>query len=186
MSSAAGPAALPPGSATRALHVELPSQQRRLRHLRNIAARNIISKNGYRLLDTYFTLHLCDNTKIYKEFYKSEVIKNSLNPTWRSLDFGIMPDRLDTSVSCFVVRIWGGKKEHFQLLIEWKVNLDGLKYLGQQIHARNPNEIIFGLNDGYYGASYEQKDHSGTLKNSLLQVDQNCVRNSYDVFSLLR
>ncbi|NXA38071.1 UVRAG protein, partial [Eudromia elegans] len=159
---------------------------RRLRHLRNIAARNIINKNGYRLLDTYFTLHLCDNTKIYKEFYKSEVIKNSLNPTWRSLDFGIMPDRLDTSVSCFVVRIWGGKKEHYQLLIEWKVNLDGLKYLGQQIHARNPNEIIFGLNDGYYGASFEQKDHSGTLKNSLLQVDQNCVRNSYDVFSLLR
>lgn len=44
-----------------------------------------------------------------------------------------MPDRLDTSVSCFVVRIWGGKKEHFQLLIEWKVNLDGLKYLGQQV-----------------------------------------------------
>ncbi|KFQ37153.1 PREDICTED: UV radiation resistance-associated gene protein, partial [Merops nubicus] len=159
---------------------------RRLRHLRNIAARNIVNKNGYRLLDTYFTLHLCDNTKIYKEFYKSEVVKNSLNPTWRSLDFGIMPDRLDTSVSCFVVRIWGGKKEHFQLLIEWKVNLDGLKYLGQQIHARNPNEIIFGLNDGYYGASFEQKDHSGTLKNSLLQVDQNCVRNSYDVFSLLR
>ncbi|KAJ7409727.1 UV radiation resistance associated protein [Pitangus sulphuratus] len=186
MSSAAGPAALPPGSAARALHVELPSQQRRLRHLRNIAARNIINRNGYRLLDTYFTLHLCDNTKIYKEFYKSEVIKNSLNPTWRSLDFGLMPDRLDTSVSCFVVRIWGGKKEHFQLLIEWKVNLDGLKYLGQQIHARNPNEIIFGLNDGYYGASFEQKDHSGTLKNSLLQVDQNCVRNSYDVFSLLR
>jgi len=55
------------------------------------------------------------------------------NPTWRSLDFGIMPDRLDTSVSCFVVRIWGGKKEHFQHLIEWKVNLDGLKYLGQQV-----------------------------------------------------
>ncbi|NXK95526.1 UVRAG protein, partial [Formicarius rufipectus] len=160
--------------------------QRRLRHLRNIAARNIISRNGYRLLDTYFTLHLCDSARIYKEFYKSEVIKNSLNPTWRSLDFGLMPDRLDTSVSCFVVRIWGGKKEHFQLLIEWKVNLDGLKYLGQQIHARNPNEIIFGLNDGYYGASFEQKDHSGTLKNGLLQVDQNCVRNSYDVFSLLR
>ncbi|XP_019380521.1 PREDICTED: UV radiation resistance-associated gene protein [Gavialis gangeticus] len=179
MSSAAGPA-------NRAWHVELPSQQRRLRHLRNIAARNIVNRNGFRLLDTYFTLHLCDNTRIYREFYQSEVIKNSLNPTWRSLDFGLMPDRLDTSVSCFVVRIWGGKKEHYQLLIEWKVNLDGLKYLGQQIHARNPNEIIFGLNDGYYGASFEQKDHSGTQKNSLLQVDQNCVRNSYDVFSLLR
>ncbi|XP_030773671.1 UV radiation resistance-associated gene protein isoform X2 [Rhinopithecus roxellana] len=157
-----GPAAaLPPGSAARALHVELPSQQRRLRHLRNIAARNIVNRNGHQLLDTYFTLHLCSTEKIYKEFYRSEVIKNSLNPTWRSLDFGIMPDRLDTSVSCFVVKIWGGKENIYQLLIEWKVCLDGLKYLGQQ---------------GY----------SNAQKTVLLQVDQNCVRNSYDVFSLLR
>uniref|UniRef100_A0A671FSH9 UV radiation resistance associated n=1 Tax=Rhinolophus ferrumequinum TaxID=59479 RepID=A0A671FSH9_RHIFE len=157
-----GPAAaLPPGSATRALHVELPSQQRRLRHLRNIAARNIVNRNGHQLLDTYFTLHMCNTEKTYKEFYRSEVIKNSLNPTWRSLDFGLMPDRLDTSVSCFVVKIWGGKEDVYQLLIEWKVCLDGLKYLGQQ---------------GY----------SNAQKNILLQVDQNCVRNSYDVFSLLR
>ncbi|ERE78231.1 UV radiation resistance-associated protein [Cricetulus griseus] len=26
-----------------------------------------------------------------------------------------------------------------------------------QIHARNQNEIIFGLNDGYYGAPFEHK-----------------------------
>ncbi|XP_038285967.1 UV radiation resistance-associated gene protein isoform X3 [Canis lupus familiaris] len=182
-----GPAAsLPPGSAARALHVELPSQQRRLRHLRNIAARNIVNRNGHQLLDTYFTLHLCNTEKIYKEFYRSEVIKNSLNPTWRSLDFGIIPDRLDTSVSCFVVKIWGGKEDIYQLLIEWKVCLDGLKYLGQQIHARNQNEIIFGLNDGYYGAPFEHKGYPNAQKNILLQVDQNCVRNSYDVFSLLR
>ncbi|XP_075809428.1 UV radiation resistance-associated gene protein isoform X2 [Microtus pennsylvanicus] len=96
-----------------------------------------------------------------------------------------MPDRLDTSVSCFVVKIWGGKDDAYQLLIEWKVYLDGLKYLGQQIHARNQNEIIFGLNDGYYGAPFEHKGHSHVQKN-ILQVDQNCVRNSYDVFSLLR
>ncbi|XP_041513050.1 UV radiation resistance-associated protein isoform X2 [Microtus oregoni] len=96
-----------------------------------------------------------------------------------------MPDRLDTSVSCFVVKIWGGKDDAYQLLIEWKVYLDGLKYLGQQIHARNQNEIIFGLNDGYYGAPFEHKGHTHVQKN-ILQVDQNCVRNSYDVFSLLR
>ncbi|XP_029424700.1 UV radiation resistance-associated gene protein isoform X3 [Nannospalax galili] len=180
-----GPAALPPGSTSRALHVELPSQQRRLRHLRNIAARNIVNRNGYQLLDTYFTLHLCSSEKICKEFYRSEVIKNSLNPTWRSLDFGIMPVRLDTSMSCFVVKIWGGKDDTYQLLIEWKVCLDGLKYLGQQIHARNQNEIVFGLNDGYYGAPFEHKGHLNVQKN-ILQVDQNCVRNSYDVFSLLR
>ncbi|XP_063807313.1 UV radiation resistance-associated gene protein isoform X1 [Pseudophryne corroboree] len=192
--SVLAPAAMPPGvgmvagpaAVSRSLHVELHSQQRRLRHLRNIAARNIVSKNGYRLLDTYFTLHLCDGSKICREFYKSEVVKDSLNPTWRSLDFGLMPDRLDTSVSCFVVRIWGGKKDVYRLLIEWKVNLDGLKYLGPQIHACNPNEIIFGLNDGYYGASFESKSNTESCRNSHLQVEQNAVRNSYGVFSLLR
>uniref|UniRef100_A0A672H879 C2 domain-containing protein n=1 Tax=Salarias fasciatus TaxID=181472 RepID=A0A672H879_SALFA len=173
-------------SSSRALHVELTSQQRRLRHLRSIAARNIVNRNGSPLLDTYFTLHLCLGERISRDFYKSEVIRDSLNPTWRSLDFGMLPDLLDTSVSCFVVRIWGGQGEQYQLLIEWKVNLDGLRYTGQQIRSRNPNEIIFGLNDGYYAADFDHKDQSERKKNSLLQVDQSAVRNSYSVFSLLR
>uniref|UniRef100_A0A8C6TSP6 UV radiation resistance associated gene n=1 Tax=Neogobius melanostomus TaxID=47308 RepID=A0A8C6TSP6_9GOBI len=160
--------------------------QRRLRHLRSIAARNIVNKNGSPLLDTYFTLHLCLGDRISRDFYKSEVIRDSLNPTWRSLDFGMLPDLLDTSVSCFVVRIWGGQEEHYQLLIEWKVNLDGLRYTGQQIRSRYPNEIIFGLNDGYYAADFDHKDSSERKKNSLLQVEQTAVRNSYSVFSLLR
>ncbi|XP_051881643.1 UV radiation resistance-associated gene protein isoform X1 [Pristis pectinata] len=171
---------------SRAVHVELTSQQRRLRHLRSIAARNIVNKNGSHLLDTYFSLHLCDDKKIFKAFYTSEVVKDSLNPTWRSLDFGLMPDRLDTSVSCFLVRIWGGKKGQYHPIIEWRVNLDGLKYLGQQIRARNPNEVIFGLNDGYYGTPFDHKDLTEKKRTSLLQVDQSSVRNSYSVFSLLR
>ncbi|XP_065115740.1 UV radiation resistance-associated gene protein [Paramisgurnus dabryanus] len=183
----AGSAVSNPGAtSSRVLHVELTSQQRRLRHLRSIAARNIVNKNGSPLLDTYFTLHLCQDDRISRDFYKSEVIRDSLNPTWRSLDFAMLPDLLDTSVSCFVVRIWGGRGEHFQLLIEWKVNLDGLRYTGQQIRSRNPNEIIFGLNDGYYAAEFDQKETSDRKKNSLLQVDQSSVRNSYSVFSLLR
>uniref|UniRef100_A0A8C1GPQ7 C2 domain-containing protein n=1 Tax=Cyprinus carpio TaxID=7962 RepID=A0A8C1GPQ7_CYPCA len=138
---------------------------RRLRHLRSIAARNIVNKNGSPLLDTYFTLHLCQEDRISRDFYKSEVIRDSLNPTWRSLDFAMLPDLLDTSVSCFVVRIWGGREEQYQLLIEWKVNLDGLRYTGQQIRSRNPNEIIFGLNDGYYAAEFDQKvSRFSTLK----------------------
>ncbi|XP_032432304.1 UV radiation resistance-associated gene protein [Xiphophorus hellerii] len=173
-------------SSSRALHVELTSQQRRLRHLRSIAARNIVNRNGSPLLDTYFTLHLCVGDRISRDFYKSEVIRDSLNPTWRSLDFGMLPDLLDTSVSCFVVRIWGGQKEQYQLLIEWKVNLDGLRYTGQQIRSRYPNEIIFGLNDGYYAADFDHKDPSERKNYSLLQVDQSSVRNSYSVFSLLR
>ncbi|XP_062870312.1 UV radiation resistance-associated gene protein isoform X2 [Trichomycterus rosablanca] len=173
-------------ASSRAVHVDLTSQQRRLRHLRSIAARNIVNRNHSPLLDTYFTLHLCLGDRISKDFYKSEIIQDSLNPTWRSLDFAMLPDLLDTSVSCFVVRIWGGQDQHFQLLIEWKVNLDGLRYTGQQIRSRNPNEIIFGLNDGYYAADFDQKENSERKKNSLLQVDQSSLRNSYSVFSLLR
>ncbi|XP_078514657.1 UV radiation resistance-associated gene protein isoform X2 [Lissotriton helveticus] len=130
--TSSAPVGVLPSSSARALHVELPSQQRRLRHLRNIAARNIVNRNGHRLLDTYFTLHLCDNSKIFREFYQSEVVKDSL------------------------------------------------------IRARNPNEIIFGLNDGYYGAPFETKDSANTLNHNLLQVDHNCVRKSYDVKDLLR
>lgn len=177
-----------PGSAasSRSVHVDLTSQQRRLRHLRSIAARNIVNKNLSPLLDTYFTLHLCERDHISKDFYRSEIIRDSLNPTWRSLDFGMLPDLLDTSVSCFVVRIWGGREEDYHLLIEWKVNLNGLRYTGTQIRSRNPNEIIFGLNDGYYAADFDQKENCERKKNSLLQVDQSSVRNSYSVFSLLR
>ena len=48
----------------------------------------------------------------------------------------MLPDLLDASVSSFVVRIWGGRGQQYQLLIEWKVNLDGLRYAGQQVrHA---------------------------------------------------
>lgn len=45
----------------------------------------------------------------------------------------MLPDLLDTSASCFVVRIWGGQEEQYTLLLEWKVNLDGLRYTGQQV-----------------------------------------------------
>uniref|UniRef100_A0A8C7FCQ4 UV radiation resistance associated gene n=1 Tax=Oncorhynchus kisutch TaxID=8019 RepID=A0A8C7FCQ4_ONCKI len=163
-------------------------QKGRLRHLRSIAARNIVNKNGSPLLDTYFTLHLCLEDWISRGQYSTPSFSClcMTNPTWRSLDFGMLPDLLDTSVSCFVVRIWGGWEEQFTLLIEWKVNLDGLRYTGQQIRSRNPNEIIFGLNDGYYASDFDHKDHSERKKNSLLLVDQSSVRNSYSVFSLLR
>lgn len=54
----------------------------------------------------------------------------------------MLPDLLDTSVSCFVVRIWGGQEEQYQLLIEWKVNLDGLRYTGQQVSNHTMRMII--------------------------------------------
>ena len=134
---------LPPGSSAGALHVELSSQQW---HLWNIAAWNIV--NSHQLLHTYFTLHLCNSEKVYKEFYRSEVIKNSLNTIWWSLDFGIMPGCLDTPVSCIVVKIWGGKEDIYQLLTEWKSVWTGLNTWVSRFMLATQNEIILGLNDG--------------------------------------
>ncbi|CAJ0965460.1 unnamed protein product [Ranitomeya imitator] len=76
-------------------------------------------------------------------------------------------------------------KEEGQARARWMLQQGG-RTGAIMIHARNPNEIIFGLNDGYYGASFESKDSTESRRNSHLQVEQNAVRNSYGVFSLLR
>ncbi|XP_061426133.1 UV radiation resistance-associated gene protein isoform X2 [Lethenteron reissneri] len=169
----------------RKVHVELYSQQRRLRHLRSISARNLVNPAGRALLDSYFTLHLWHDSHILPEFYTSEVIRDSLNPTWCSLDFGLMPDNLDTSVSRLVVRVYGGRGDRFSALIEWDVHLDGLRYVGPQIRADAPNSIVFGMTDGYYGTLSNRKKLADRTQGSL-QVDENIVRTSYSVFSLIR
>ncbi|XP_032827970.2 UV radiation resistance-associated gene protein isoform X2 [Petromyzon marinus] len=169
----------------RKVHVELYSQQRRLRHLRSISARNLVNPAGRALLDSYFTLHLWHDSHILPEFYTSEVIRDSLNPTWCSLDFGLMPDNLDTSVSRLVVRVYGGRGDRFSALIEWDVHLDGLRYVGPQIRAGAPNSIVFGMTDGYYGTLSNRKKLADRTQGSL-QVDENIVRTSYSVFSLIR
>lgn len=40
---------------------------------------------------------------------------------------------------CFL--LWFGREEQYHLLIEWKVNLDGLRYTGQQVRA---GELMWG------------------------------------------
>ena len=38
-----------------------------------------------------------------------------------------------TPVPAFTVKVWGGQNEKFQLIIEWKVDLPSLQYLGDQV-----------------------------------------------------
>lgn len=171
-------------------HVELSSQQRRVRHVTSISARNITPREGFsnlNLLGIYYTLHLNDEA-----FYTSE-IKNSFNPTWQSFDTSQISEDLNTSSTSFIVRIWGGEKENFSLLIEWNVDLCGLSYLGDKIiqdgDSYEPNSIIFGFRDGYYVApkqTEDKKENETNLKSSLLKVNQELVRSSYNLSSLHR
>ncbi|XP_028405703.1 UV radiation resistance associated protein-like [Dendronephthya gigantea] len=170
-------------------HVELSSQQRRLRHVTSISARNVTPRKGFSNLNqlgTYFTLHLN-----HKAFYTSE-IKASFNPTWQSFDISQLSEDLNTSSNSFIVRVWGGENGNFQLLIEWSVDLNGLTYLDDIIRqdgdSYEPNSLIFGLQDGYYVAPKEggESDGKGNLSNSLLKVDQELVKSPFNLSSLHR
>ncbi|XP_078695178.1 UV radiation resistance-associated protein-like, partial [Branchiostoma floridae x Branchiostoma belcheri] len=176
--------------------------QRRLRHLRSVSARNIVApphpdqeRRGC-LLDTYFTLcTTCDQGPNSREFYRSEVIRKSLNPIWKSFELRSLQDGIDTSITSFIVQIWGGTEEKYSLLFEWKVNLGGLRYIGPRVtqdgHGQSPNTIMFGMFEGYYTAPDHNMERShenqaNASRQRALQQDLLSPRQSYNGFSLLR
>ncbi|XP_071949970.1 UV radiation resistance-associated protein-like isoform X2 [Antedon mediterranea] len=177
----------------RLVHVNLSTQQRRLRHLRSLSARNIQTDKSHgkkdALIETYFTLHTFDNKEA---IYTSEKILDSLNPTWRSFDLSRSCDDVDTALPGLIVRVWGGTDEQFKLIIEWKVDLQGLRYLGEYINNENlkyqPNSLIFGMFEGFYGATEKERIEETYVSglDRKLEVEQSSVRLSYTTYSLSR
>ncbi|XP_063967280.1 UV radiation resistance-associated gene protein-like [Lytechinus pictus] len=174
-------------------HIGLISQQRRLRHLRSLSARNISrekSKWGTEsLMETYFTLHSNRSTEA---FYTSEKIQDSLNPTWRSFDLCRSCPEVNTSLSAFYVKVWGGHDSDFKLIIEWKVDLKGLSFIGTKIHKDGvkyqPNSIIFGMFDGFYSSADNLQESSRNKARfcKFLEVDQSSAVLTYNSYSLAR
>ncbi|XP_072034650.1 UV radiation resistance-associated protein-like [Amphiura filiformis] len=178
----------------RTKHVGLVTQQRRLRHLRSLSARNIIVERSKAdkdaLMETYFTLHLTPSSE---GFYTSEKVQDSLNPTWRSFDLQQSGVNVDFSRSCFLVRVWGGRKGDYRLIIEWKVNLKELCYLGERIHKDGlkyqPNTIIFGMFEGFYSSADNIADTDRNVHNDFkesVEVEQNSAIFCYGIYSLGR
>ncbi|XP_077987735.1 UV radiation resistance-associated protein-like [Glandiceps talaboti] len=178
----------------RMMHVDLITQQRRLRHLRSLSARNITVERSKgekdQLMETYFTMHVSQNSKA---FFTSEKIQNSLNPTWRSFDLGKSDLSVDTALPNCYIRVLGGHGEDFKLIFEWKVNLSGLKYLGEKIYKDGkrypPNSLIFGMFEGFYGApelTKVLKNDRSAIYQSTLEVDNSAVKQSYTLSSLTR
>lgn len=128
------------------------------------------------LLDAYFTL---STGNIYQPaFYKSEMIPNTMNPTFRSLPcpFDWM-NWYDAASSLLIIRLWTrhsipesagqhtepvlgystdsshDREDGFQLLIEWQVDLNALAWVGKSMHHSFPeNTLLVELEDGYYSA----------------------------------
>lgn len=108
------------------------------------------------LLDAYVTLHTGCNEA---EFYKSEMIPNTTNPTFRSLasPFDWM-NWYDAASSLLIVRLWtrhsipesagqhtepilgyqnnSSQNQGFQLLLEWQVDLNALSWIAKSVSVK--------------------------------------------------
>ncbi|RCH91479.1 hypothetical protein CU098_009428, partial [Rhizopus stolonifer] len=227
-----------------------PPRQKRIRHIRSIAGRNIawksidaedetlittmprsesanslslaavedssLMKRAYQknehhlyslgLLDAYATLHIGELDA--PAFYKSEMIPNTINPTFRSLPYPMdWMDWHEAASSLVIMRLWTrhsipesagqhtepvlgySETEHydgFQLLIEWQVDLNALTLIGKSssdLHFSFPeNTLLFELEDGFYSATdiLPVNQHK---RSSMLELDQKDTASIHSVHS---
>lgn len=137
---------------------ELPSNQRRLRHLKLVAVRNLKCQFQFgkelRELETFFSLH---KDRDSKEFYQSETITASLNPSWQSFDISRYEDKINTTSQSLLVRVWVKHKSSKRLLLDWMVDLNALEYFADKLQQDKgvkyaPNTVIFGMFDHFFCA----------------------------------
>ncbi|KAF9154827.1 hypothetical protein BG015_011849 [Linnemannia schmuckeri] len=120
-------------------------------------------KSGPILLNSYFTLHDPDNDEV---IYTSDTVTSSNNPKYSPLEEHGFLDPSKRRIGSIVIRIWAGYRDSdYFLLLEWKVELCCLRYIGKELRdlpSGLPNNmILFGFESGYYTAADEDElmDH---------------------------
>lgn len=123
-------------------------------------------KSGPILLNTYFTLHDPNNDEV---IYTSDTVMSSNNPKYSPLEEHGFLDPSKRRSCSIVVRIWASYRDSdYFLLLEWKVELCCLRYIGKELRdlpSGLPNNmILFGFESGYYTAADEDDstDHPHT------------------------
>ncbi|XP_037511453.1 UV radiation resistance-associated protein isoform X2 [Rhipicephalus sanguineus] len=177
-------------------HIPLLSNQRRLRHLTAIHARNVVSPeiSETEYFGLFYTIHL---NRDDPAIYTSEVCENNLNPMWQQLQMAKFNNLRNNSSKSLVVRVWLTKRNDScaTCLIEWDVNLHGLSFLGEQVPKDGrkflPNTLLFAMPEGIYGAANTivqgpKGDNSGHNLYEVLYSDPTVMRNSCSVNSLKR
>ncbi|KAI9793086.1 MAG: hypothetical protein M1816_000984 [Peltula sp. TS41687] len=89
---------------------------------------------GNSMPDTWFSLH-CDDGVLEEPVYVSEVVPEAMNPNYRYFDLnaaGPLISRLDE----LTIKVWAKTKSmvNYELLVEQKVKLSCLQYLGKSVH----------------------------------------------------
>ncbi|KAF9430319.1 hypothetical protein BGZ94_007406 [Podila epigama] len=115
------------------------------------------------LLDSYFTLHEPINDKV---IYTSETVAGSNNPKYSPIEEHRFVEEAARRSSSVTVKIWAGLKSEKSLLLEWRVQLCCLRFIGKDLRdvpAGLPNNtILFGLENGFYTAPDDEDmvDHA--------------------------
>ncbi|POS87758.1 hypothetical protein EPUL_001074 [Erysiphe pulchra] len=96
--------------------------------------------------DTFVTLHCASQVE---PIYISEIIKDSINPTFCQFDLSVFGPKI-TRLDTVIVKVWV-RRNDFKLFIEEEVNLRSLNYIGKlENHQYSANCILFDLIDGIY------------------------------------
>eukprot|EP00041_Stephanoeca_diplocostata_P020051 m.440007 g.440007 ORF g.440007 m.440007 type:complete len:482 (+) comp21462_c0_seq3:338-1783(+) len=174
--------------------------QRRLRHLVGIFGRNFtpIEHQGSSLpFHSYFTLSPVDGPP----FYSSEVLPDTVNPTWR--EFDLQPkEGVNLGSSRLTVHVWGRcvdgsqilQKDDYELMLKWDVDLYGLEFLGYDLDSfakyhHAPDSLVFHLAKcGFFHAPPCEASPSNDAERGPAYrcVDRAKVKLSYNKATLIR
>jgi len=179
------------------LHEDLPQppfiHTLRIKQLKAISARQIEKSSEIsNLFSIYYTLSISDEEE--KVFYKSDAIKNSLNPSWNPLDRLMFPPWVNVQSSNFIIKVWiisENDCDHPKLLFTNKIEGKLLVYVGEEMSILKSelpkNSLIFEYTNGYYiqcsNCSELRKESNNTI--SVFKVDHNQVKKSYSADILI-
>lgn len=177
-------------------HIPLLTQQKRLRHLNAVFARNVTAP-GLSESDNFglfYTIHFDMDSE---PIYTSERCEGNLNPTWQRLESSRFQHYGNHASSSFVIRVWVVRNNVFSAtcIIEWMVHLRGLRYLGEQVPKDGrkflPNSLLFAMPEGIYGTpdcivQGPKSDGQGYTVHEVLYSDPSVVRCSCTVHGLKR
>ncbi|ORX84944.1 hypothetical protein BCR32DRAFT_291002 [Anaeromyces robustus] len=178
------------------IHEELPQSlivTPRIKQLKSILGRQIEKSAEVKdLFGIYYTL--ITNNGEEKEFYKSNIIKNSLNPTWNPLDRLMFPSWINEQSSDFIIKVWfisGNDYNNPILLFTNKIEGKLLVYIGTELTVLksefSKNSLIFEYTNGYYIQCSEcselRKESINTI--NVYKVDNSQVKKSYSADMLI-
>uniref|UniRef100_A0A1X7TT33 C2 domain-containing protein n=1 Tax=Amphimedon queenslandica TaxID=400682 RepID=A0A1X7TT33_AMPQE len=140
-------------------HVNVRTQQRRLRHVRSLAVRSLKPPEPILwdplAVKVKFTLY--DLRHSNTVLYTSSVLEETYNPTWRSLTFQYEKFGDSVTINKFKIKVWliTGESKEEMMCFEKIVDLSTYRFMGVSIGRLDnlnypSNSVVVATAEGYY------------------------------------